>query len=157
MASRRAAALALVSGLVLGLVPAVQAADGFSATLGQKLQTERPAVVDLASVAPFNWDEVFVFGPGSTRETNCKAIQGSWLECRTTLPQAVPADSFLLVFRAKGRVVRAEPHLRANGDFSATGLPQPVKRATASFRVLPAASAATASSPVYRLEWKSPG
>jgi hypothetical protein len=129
-----------------------QAADGFSAALAQKLQTERPAVIDLATVAPFNWDELFVLGPGSTRETNCKLIQGSWLECRTTLPEAVPADRFLLVFRAKGRVVRAEPHPRANGDFSTTGLPQPVKRAAASFKVLPGASAAN-----YRLEWKSPG
>ena len=148
----RVSTLATGATLALALTSAACAADGFSAALGQTLRNDHPAVVDLAAVAPFKWDEVFVFGTGSTREANCKAIQGTWLECRTTLPEAVPAGSFLLVFRAKGRVVRAEPHPRANGDFSATGLPQPVQRAAATFKVLPGASAAG-----YRLEWKSPG
>lgn len=143
-------AFARTVAFAMALVAAApaQAAEGFSAALAQKLQTERPAAVDLGTVAPFNWDELFVFAPGTPRDASCKAIQGTWLECRTTLPDPVPADRFLLVFRAKGRIVRAEPHPRANGEFVAASLPQPVQRAAAAFKVSPGAGSS------FRLEWK---
>jgi hypothetical protein len=144
--------LACAVAFTLALVAAApaRAAEGFSAALAQKLQTERPAAIDLGTVAPFNWDELFIFAPGTPREANCKAIQGTWLECRTTLPDPVPADRFLLVFRAKGRIVRAEPHLRANGEFVTASLPQPVRRATARFKAIPGDGSG------FKLEWTSP-
>lgn len=60
-----AGAMALLSACLGG------GAGEFSAALGRKLQSERPAEVDLSTVTPLVWDELFAFDPYSLREDNC--------------------------------------------------------------------------------------
>lgn len=151
--------IAALSGLSLWLgVCAAQPKPGqFGVTLGQKLQAERPAQIDLASVSTLAWDELFIFDPRSTKDDNCRLLKLDYFECFTTFPATVRDDEHILVFRRNAKLVRVERHPRMNGDFVSAlqPRPQPVLRTAATFAVLPAANAAGApGAPAFRLEYR---
>ena len=147
--ARLATALPIAGGVacVLGLGGCSAADDtGFGAALARQLQAG-PAVIDLATVPGPAWEELFIFPAGSGRDANCAALQLGWLECRATLPAAVPADAALLVFRFHDRIARAErlPHAVAEFCADARPCPRPVVRGAARFdvqRLAPAADGA---------------
>lgn len=126
----------------------------FGGALAARLQAERPAAIDLATVAGFDWDELFVFEPGSQRDPNCALLKLDLLECVTTFPSTVRDDEHILVFRRQGRKTRVERHRRALGDFvvpaGGAARPQPILRTAANFRVV---GSATGSPPASRLEF----
>ena len=129
--------------------------EQFSTTLAHKLQSERPAEIDLATVSAIPWDELFIFGPGSTREANCSELKLDLFECRTTFPATVGDGDDVLVFRRKGKVMRAEVHPRANGDFSSslsTPPPRPILRTAARFSVVTMEQLKPAGPPRFRLD-----
>ena len=153
------AALSTLS-LWLGVCAAQPKPGQFGVTLGQKLQAERPAQIDLASVSTLAWDELFIFDPRSAKDDNCRLLKLDYFECFTSFPATVRDDEHILVFRRNARLVRVERHARANGDFVSTTVPrpQPILRAAATFAVLPMASpggtAGAASAPGFRLEYR---
>ena len=129
----------------------------FSTALANKLQSVRPTEIDLATVSAITWDELFIFGPYSMREANCSALKLDLFECRTTFPEMVGEGDNVLVFRRNGKVMRAEVHPRANGDFSSsigTPPPRPVLRAAARFSVVATDKVRPEDPPRFRLEYK---
>ena len=131
--------------------------EQFSTALASKLQSDRPTEIDLATVSAIAWDELFIFDPYSTREANCSALKLDLFECRTTFPEMVSEGDNVLVFRRNGKVMRAEVHPRANGDFSSsvgTARPLPILRASARFSVLPTDKSSAEQAPRFRLEYK---
>ena len=131
-------------------------AGEFSTALGKKLQSGRPAEVNLSTITPLHWDELFIFGPYSIREDSCRTLQLGWFECRTTLPSAVSEGEYILVFRTNAKVVHSEHHSRANGDFysQTTQRPQPIKRSAAKFTVEPVSNVLPQGTQWFRLEHK---
>ena len=157
--SRRRCALASLA--FAALLPLAACTSGssqqFSTALAKKLQSEHPTEIDLANVSAIAWDELFIFGPYSMREANCSVLKLDLFECRTTFPAMVGEGDNVLVFRRNGKVMRAEVHPRANGDFSSsigTPPPRPVLRAAARFSVVPTDKARPEDPPRFRLEYK---
>jgi hypothetical protein len=149
----RAITFASIVAALFGCIAAEPAGE-FSTALGKLIRSERVHEVDLAKVLPLDWDELFAFGPYSTRESNCRALQLGWLKCRTTLPAEVSESEFVLVFRADSKVVHVERHRRWNGDFNSLSnpRPQPILRSAAKFSVRPVSNRASESEPWYQLE-----
>ena len=138
---RTLATLATLGGLSLwpGVCVAQPKPGQFGVTLGQRLQAERPAHIDLASVSTLAWDELYIFDPRSTKDDNCRLLKLDYFECFTTFPATVRDDEHILVFRRNAKLVRVERHPRKNGDFvsAAPPRPQPILRSAAVFAVLP--------------------
>jgi hypothetical protein len=152
---KAAAVVTLASAMALLVACTSAEPDGeFSAALGRLVRSEKVREVDLANVLPLKWDELFAFGPYSTRETNCRTLQLGWFKCRTTLPAEVNEGEFVLVFRSKIEIVHVEHHRRWNGDFSSQTAPrpQPIQRSDAKFFVRPASNRAPEGQQWYQLE-----
>ena len=150
-----AKAIALAS--VLAILPActtAKPAGEFSTALGKLVRSGKVHEVDLANVLPLDWHELFAFGPYSTRDSNCQALQLGWLQCRMTLPAEVNEGEFVLVFRSSSKVVHVEHHRRWNGDFSSrtSPRPQPILRSAAKFSVSLVSNRAPESEQWYQLE-----
>jgi hypothetical protein len=135
----------------------VEPAGEFSTALGKLVRSEKVQEVDLANVLPLDWNELFVFGPYSPRESNCQALQLGWLKCRLTLPAEVNEGELVLVFRANSQVVHVERHRRWNGDFSAqtSPRPQPILRSAAKFSVRLVSNRAPEGEQWYQLEYQA--
>lgn len=147
--------ISIVASLLLVGGCFFSSAGEFSVALGKKLQAERQPVIDLAKVTSFNWEELFIFGPYSSREENCKVLQLTGLECRLTVPASVDEGEYFLVFMERQKLVHSEHHHRSNGDFYSqeSQRPQPVKRQSAQFNVVPTSSGAPYGVPWFRLEY----
>jgi hypothetical protein len=152
----RPAALLSAALFLLGACSSDRGIGAFSVALGAKLQTERPTEVDLSTVTPRPWEELFVFGPYTSRERNCEILQLGWFGCRATFSSAVNENEYTLVFRVAGKVIQSERHSRANGDFysSAVPFPQPIRWSEARFTVLPISNSTPQGSQWFRLEYK---
>ncbi|MGJ7564169.1 hypothetical protein ACSFBM_09960 [Variovorax sp. GB1R11] len=133
---RRFVVPAIAVSLLAAACSSLEPPNEFSEALGKKLRTEQPAVVDLATVVARPWDELFVFGPYSGREQNCRTLQLLWFDCRRTFAFDMNENELALVFRVDGKVVRSERHLRINGDFLRRVFPQPIQRSAAKFAVM---------------------
>ncbi len=126
----------------------------FSSALGKLVRSESTQRIDLATLSPLVWDELFVFSPYSNREDSCKTLQLGWFSCRTTLPAEVNDSEYVLAFRLKAKVIHVEHHSRANGDFYSQDnpRPQPILRTAAVFSVLLVSNRAPDGQRWYRLE-----
>lgn len=149
----RAMALASVLPILVACTTAEPAGE-FSTALGKLVRSEKVREVDLANVLPLDWNELFAFGPYSTRESNCRVLEIGWFKCRTTLPAEVNEGEFVLVFRANSKVVHVEHHRRWNGDFSSrtSPRPQPILRSAAKFSVGLVSNRAPEGEQWYQLE-----
>ncbi len=149
----RAIALASVLAILVACTTAEPAGE-FSTALGKLVRSEKVHEVDLANVLPLDWDELFAFGPYSTRESNCRVLQLGWLKCRMTLPAEVNGGEFVLVFQSNSKVVHVEHHRRWNGDFSSqtSPRPQPILRSAAKFSVRLVSNRAPEDEQWYQLE-----
>jgi hypothetical protein len=152
---RSASTLLLVSAaLLLDACNSAHPAGEFSSALGNLVRSGTARQVDLSTLSPLAWEELFVFGPYSIREGSCKTLQLGWFTCRTTLPAEVNESEYVLVFRLKSKVVHVEHHSRANGDFYSKDSvrPQPILRTAAVFSVLLVSNRAPQGQRWYRLE-----
>jgi hypothetical protein len=149
----RAIALASVLAILVACTTAEPTGE-FSAALGKLVRSGKIHDVDLAKVLPLDWNELFAFGPYSTRESNCQTVQLGWLKCRMTLPAEVNEGEFVLVFRSNSKVVHVEHHRRWNGDFSshASPRPQPILRSAARFSISLVSNRAPEGEQWYQLE-----
>lgn len=155
---RRCAVVGWAAALVVSLTACTAGSEGqFSTALAKKLQAERPTEIDLATVSTIAWDELFIFGPYSVREDNCRVLALDLFECRTTFPETVAESDNVLVFRRQGKVMRAEVHPRRDGDFSSSAgppPPRPILRSAAPFSVVPVDGAGPGEPPRFRLMHK---
>ena len=153
---KRAASPVVLLGaaLLLHACNATEPVGEFSSALGKLVRSESTRRVDLSTVSPLAWDELFVFGPYSLREDSCKTLGLGWFTCRTTLPAEVNDSEYVLVFRLKSKIVHVEHHSRANGDFYLHDnvLPQPILRTAAVFSILLVSNRAPQGQRWYRLE-----
>nr|WP_315228848.1 hypothetical protein [uncultured Albidiferax sp.] len=144
----------LGAALALNACSAIEPAGEFSSALGKLVRSESTRSIDLSTVSPLAWDELFVFGPYSLRENSCKTLGLGWFTCWTTLPSDVNESEYVLVFRQKSKIVHVEHHSRANGDFSwqDNPRPQPILRSAAVFSILLVSNRAPQGQRWYRLE-----
>lgn len=149
----RALALATFLAILVACTTA-EPAGKFSTALGKLVRSEKVHEVDLANVLPMDWNELFVFGPYSPRESNCRTLQLGWFKCRMTLPAEANEGELVLVFRSNSKVVHVERHRRGNGDFSSqtTPRPQPILRSAAKFSVRLVSNRAPEGEQWYQLE-----
>jgi hypothetical protein len=140
--------------LLLDACHAREPVGGFSSALGERVRSEPTRRIDLSTISPLAWEELFVFGPYSLRADSCKTLQLGWFACRITLPAEVRDSESVLVFRLKTKVIHVEHHSRTNGDFHAQDdkRPQPLLRTAAVFSVLPVPNQAPQGQRWYRLE-----
>jgi hypothetical protein len=125
----------------------------FSTGLGKVVRTDRAAEVDLSSVLPLEWNELYAFGPYSVRENSCEILRLGWLRCHVLLPSAIEEHEFFLVFRLREEVVHTEHHWRWNGDFnSQVQKPQPILRSSAKFGIKLVSNRAPDGQQWYQLE-----
>lgn len=149
----RAIARASVFAILVACTTA-EPAGAFSTALGKLVRSEKVHEVDLANVLPLDWNELFAFGPYSTRESNCRTLKLGWLKCRMTLPAEVNEGEFVLVFQSNSKVVHMEHHRRWNGDFKSqtSSPPQPILRSAAKFSVTLVSNRAQEADQWYQLE-----
>jgi hypothetical protein len=112
-------------------------------SLAEPVRRERLIEVDLASIRPFEWGELFVFGPYTTREAACRSLDLAPLRCHFVVPRSSDEGANWLAFRNCGRLVHWQHHSRGNRDFEAAraSLSSPIEKTSARFAVLPASSA----------------
>ena len=137
--TRTVSTLLLVGvALLLKACNATEPIGEFSSALGKLVRSESTRRIDLSTIYPLAWEELFAFGPYSRREDSCKTLQLGWFACRTTLPAEVNESEYVLVFRLKSKVIHIEHHSRANGDFYSQDnvRPQPILRKAAVFSVM---------------------
>jgi hypothetical protein len=149
----RSIALANTLALVVACTTAEPAGE-FSTALGKLVRSEKVHEVNLSNVLPLVWDELFSFGPYSTRESNCRTLRLDWLNCRIKLPAEINDANFVLVFRSKSEIVHVEHHQRWNGDFSSltSQRPQPILKSAAKFSVRLVSNRAPEGEQWYQLE-----
>lgn len=97
-------------------------------------QKEPPDSINLADIAPFRWDRLYIFAPHTSAQAVDQALGVTWVGAeRSGIAQVDTAA--LLVFMVGDDIVAATMHPRAYGDFvpSAGGPPRTPARAV--FRV----------------------
>jgi hypothetical protein len=93
--------------------------------------------VDLALLAPFEWDQVFLFAPYARKEDVCAALGLVEPGCASTITRESESDGeMLMVFRNRGKIVHVEMHYRIHGDFTPITYAQPLTRKESVFVVL---------------------
>ncbi len=145
--------LAIVVSLIAGC--GQKPAGQFSKALGVAVRTEKVQQVDLATLTPLVWDELYAFGPYSKREDNCRTLQLGWFWCRYYLPAGVNESEYILVFRSQSKITHVEHHWRFNGDLDSRGAkwyPGPIKRSDAKFSVSLVSNRAPVEERWYSLE-----
>jgi hypothetical protein len=99
-----------------------------SGHIGKSVRESQSGVINLAEVIPFEWDELFAYGPYSRREWICLELQLERESCHQTVPIYVDYDGgpYLLVFRKGGTIVYRGYHDMSDGAF--THPPHPIRR-----------------------------
>lgn len=97
-------------------------------------QKDSVQTINLAELAPFRWDRLYIFAPHTTAPTVEQALGRPWSGAeRSGIAQVDTAT--LLVFMAGDDIVAATMHPRAYGDFAADAATTPRSPAGALFRV----------------------
>jgi len=80
-------------------------AGKFSMALHRILASSGISSIDLSRVEKFQWDELYVFGPYTDRESNCRTLSINWIACRWLFPAVVDEGKSILAFKSGGEVV----------------------------------------------------
>lgn len=129
-------AVAIVLLLVVGWVVAARAYPSIADDISKHVQSGATQV-DMARVAKFAWDEMFVFGPYYPRDAICRTLNLNASHCSEAGVKDVDEGEFLLVFMqgvAVSQTVRV-PRNVANFDESNRCLARPIRRSAAVFTV----------------------
>jgi len=119
-------------------VAACSDASDTSEAIERLVRTDKPATLRLADATRFEWDQVFIFAPYTTRARACGVLGVQAEACERTVPfESMDDGEMSLAFMAQGRVVRYVRHSRANGDFVPVPAVQPLSRDEAVFRIVP--------------------
>jgi len=91
--------------------------------------------LNLGSVTNFAWEDVFVFGPYTPKDAECKTLKHSASKCLSEGLRDVDESESLMVFLYGASVNRVESIPRTIADFDDNCLNRDFKRATAEFIV----------------------
>src|SRR4051812_1264957 len=86
-------------------------------------------VVDIAQLADFDWDHLFVFWPYSSPDVICKVLGFSSHECSAAAFKDVDEGEFLLVFLKDRTICYRENFSRLYGNFDKSCLGRPIAKA----------------------------
>lgn len=111
--------------------------------LKKEVRDNNAKEVNLVALVPFEWDELFLFGPYQPSKAICAKLSLSQIECESKITRQSTDDSeMLMVFRKKGQIVHVEMHFRFHGDFTPIISDQPITPKNAVFVVTAEGSAA---------------
>jgi hypothetical protein len=127
-----------------------------SGEVGWKLKKEirdrNAKEVDLARLASFEWDELFLFGPYQPTADVCARLALGHAECKSAITKESADDGeMLMVFRRKGEIMHVEVHYLFHGDFTPLADEQPITPRDAVF-VITADGVLTDGQPRLRLK-----
>ncbi|HWJ21936.1 MAG TPA: hypothetical protein VNS52_06240 [Gemmatimonadaceae bacterium] len=91
--------------------------EAMSYVLAEQVERGVGTSVNLADLAPFRWDRMYVFGPGTPIETVRDSVGAPWPGL-ARYGRATPDTVSLLVFVAERQVLAAAAHPRRRGDFA---------------------------------------
>jgi hypothetical protein len=97
-------------------------------------ENEKLRVVDLAQLAPFRWDRLYIFGPYTPAELVTDSLGHPWAGAEASRIAQVDTAN-LLVFTSGDEVVAATMHPRRYGDFTTELLGRGYAPAEARFEV----------------------
>ena len=105
--------------------------------LKKEIRDNNAKEVNLAQLARFEWDELFLFGPYQSTESICAQLGLNRAACKSKVTTDSPGEGeILLVFRHENRIVHVETHSRFHGDFTPIGTGKPLTRDSAIFVVV---------------------
>ena len=108
--------------------------EAMSYVLAEQVEGRIGTVVNLADLAPFRWDRLYVFGPGTPVATVRDSVGSSWPGL-SHFGAATPDTVNLLIFVGDGRVLAAAAHPRRHGDVAPARVGRGYTPAQALFRV----------------------
>lgn len=125
---RFACVTALVSACSAASAPG---APGVSDRIAEQIRREPGRIVDLATLAPFQWSRVYIFEPYTSQRRAERELGFQW----TYRWGAIETldDRALLVFIDSNRVAGAIEHTIDRGDFTIAGRPGGFPRDSARF------------------------
>lgn len=129
--------------LILGLgalLLGCDLSDFFSGRIGKAIRHEvrekKEKEIDLAKVLPFEWDELFLYEPYTSRLTICKDLELKGAYCMLVVRSESEDDGeMFLVLRHKTKIVHTEMYGRFNGDFIPLDFKIPVTPSESKFVV----------------------
>jgi hypothetical protein len=128
--------LFLLCGLLVSCDPSGYLSGPVGKALRNEVRERKQREIDLVSMVPFKWDELFLFEPYSPRSEVCKELRLKESECSSIVKSESTDDGqMLLVFKLEAQIVHTEMHIRFNGDFTPLDFKQPITPTTAKFRV----------------------
>jgi len=101
-----------------------------------EVREKKQKEIDLVEVVPFNWDELYLYGPYMPRSEICKDLKLKELECLIVVSSESTDDGdMFLVLRHKKKIVHTEMYRRFNGDFTPLDFKLPITPSEAKFVV----------------------
>lgn len=108
--------------------------------------------VDLATVVPFKWDELYLFAPYTPSSQVCKELTISEIQCDRVIAQESMDDAEMyMIFKLNGNIVHQELYIRFNGDFTPIDYPMPIKIKDSRFSVISGDGKSASGDPWLRL------
>ena len=108
-------------------------------------ENEKLRVVDLAQLAPFRWERLYIFGPYTPAQLVTDSLGYPWAGAEASRIAQVDTAN-LVIFTVDDEVVAATMHPRRYGDFASELLGRGYAPSEAVFRVERSAE----STPVFR-------
>mgnify|MGYP001239154235 CR=1 FL=1 len=120
-------------GVMLLLISCTKRDNRISDRIAKNIRSEHENI-DLAKVAPFPWDKVFIFGPYTPEAMIEKSIGHSWDDYKNS--GIGYSEGFgLLLFEKDGKTIAWCMNPRNNGDFAYLYNSNGYKRTEAYFQV----------------------
>ncbi len=110
----------MISGCGTREVPDAALSDRIAA----KAEAGTGTVIDLATIADFEWESLYIFGPYTPVDEIDRALGFRWNDARYTRIDMLDGIA-LLVFVKGDEVVRYVEHPRNRGDFATVARPEP--------------------------------
>lgn len=109
-----------------------------SGEIGELIRERKTADIRLADATRFEWDEVYLFSPYTSRSDVCETLHIQIRHCdRHVHFESWDDGEMSLAFVNRGRLVHYARHSRRNGDFIPVPSRQPLAVAAAVFRLVP--------------------
>lgn len=111
--------------------------DSVGSAIRKQVRDNGAQQIDLASVVPFKWDELYLFNPYVPASQVCKKLTIPESQCASVINQASMDDGDMyMVFKLDGKIIHQEMYRRFNGDFTPIDYAMPIKKESAKFTVV---------------------
>lgn len=108
--------------------------------------------IDLATVVPFKWDELYLFTPHTSSSHVCKELTIPEIQCASIISQESMDDGEIyLVLKLNGKIIHQEMYIRFNGDFTPIEYPMPIKVENSKFKVINSGGKSVSGDPWLKL------